>query len=107
MITLEQSLALIDSAISRYEVCKISFTHDQSEMIRDLSVGLFYLSEHRIRAHEQWMYHYFMSKGKSHVAKEMEANMRVPELYKIRHIMQSANKVLDSMRATIYGNKNV
>ena len=98
-------LEKINNSVERFEACKLSFTHDQSEILRDLSTSLHWLSEHRIQANNDWMYAYFNSKEKSATAKEREADFKVPEMYKIRHLMASGYKVLESLRSTISANK--
>ena len=98
-------LEKINKSIETYEACKLSFTIDQSEILRDLSTSLHWLSEHRIQANKDWMYAYFNSKEKSATAKEREADFKVPEMYKIRHLMASGYKVLESLRSTISANK--
>lgn len=98
-------LEKINSSIEKFEICKLSLTHDQSVILRDLSVSLHWLAEHRIAANKDWMYAYFNSKEKSAAAKEREADFKVPEMYKIRHLMASGYKVLESIRSTISANK--
>lgn len=105
MRDLSAILEKINNAIDRYEVCKLSFTQEQSEILRDLSTGLYYLSEHRIKANEDWVRAYFESNATSSTAKEREADSKVPELYKIRHFMTSGYKVLESIRSTLSANK--
>lgn len=104
MRKLEDILTEISNCIDRYQTCKLSFTHDQSEILRDLSTLLFQLSEHRVKFHEDWMQIYFETSG-SNPTKEREADYQVPELYKIRHFMTSGYKVLESLRSTISANK--
>lgn len=106
MKPLAEILYRIDLANERYSVCKLGDTHTQSEILRDLSTALYDLTPHRVQANENWMSFYFNSKGKSNAEKEREADNRVPELYKIRHFVTSATKVLDSLRTSISANKN-
>ena len=105
MKDLTEILEAINNSVDRYENCKLSFTQDQSEILRDLTTNLFWLAEHRVKFNEDWMSVYFASKATSSAAKEREADFKVPELYKIRHFMTSGNKVLDSMRTTISASK--
>lgn len=99
-------LNTINKATERYEICQLGDTHTQSEILRDISTALHFLAAHRISANENWMSVYFNSKANSSAAKEREADFRVPELYKIRHFMQTASKVQDSLRSTISALKN-
>lgn len=105
MKDLETILTNINKAVERYETQKLGLVHDQSEILRDLSTNLFFLTEHRVHYNREWMSVYFNSKAGSDAGKTREADFTVPHLYKIRHIMRSAEKVLDSMRSTISINK--
>ena len=105
MKDLNEILANIDNAVSRYEHCKLGLVQDQAEIARDLSVNLHWLTDHRKQAHEAWLSVYLNSKASSSAAKEREADIKVGELYAIRHITTSASKVLDLMRTTISINK--
>lgn len=105
MKPLNQILEAVEISVERYELCKIGDTHTQSEIAKDLSSNLFFLAGHKVEAMESWMSFYFQSKGKSEAAKEREADMKCPELYKIRQILSAGSKVLDSIRSTISANK--
>ena len=105
MKPLDKILEDITKAIEKYDTCKLSLTHDQSEILRDLSVNLYFLTEHRVQYNREWMSVYFSSKSTSGQGKEREADFTVPHLYTIRQFMASANKVIDSLRTTISANK--
>lgn len=105
MKDLETITEAINSAIERYDTCKLSFTQEQSEILRDLSTNIFFLTEWRIHYNSEWLAYYFNSKATSSAGKEREADKAVPHLYQIRHIMTSANRVMDSLRSTISANK--
>jgi hypothetical protein len=105
MRDLNEILTNIDDAVARYENCKLGLVQDQAEIARDLSVNLHWLTSHRKQVHEAWLSVYLSSKASSSAAKEREADIKVGELYAIRHITTSANKVLDMIRSTISVNK--
>lgn len=105
MRDLNEILEKMDFAIERYETCKLSLTQDQSEILRDLSVCLYWLTNHRVDINKQWMNAYFNSSEKSAAGKERDADNKVPLMYKIRHFMASGQKVLESMRSTISTSK--
>lgn len=105
MKALEEILSAINKCVDDYEQCKLSFTHNQSEILRDLSANVFFLTEYRIHYHKEWMKVYFESPATSSAAKERQADFTVSELYQIRHIMSAANKIIDSLRTTISANK--
>lgn len=98
-------LEKINQAIERYEIQKLSLTHDQSEILRDLSVNFHWLAEHKIEANKNWNWAYFNSTEKSVAGKEREADFKVPEMYTIRQYLTSSKVVLDSIRSTISTNK--
>lgn len=106
MKPLNEILDNINKAVANYETKQLSLTHEQSEILRDLSVNLHWLAEHKIEANKNWNWAYFNSKEKSATAKEREADFKVPELYTVRQILSSASKVLDSIRSTISANKS-
>ena len=95
----------VNKAVERYEVCRLSFTSDQSDILRTLSTNYHWLTEHRIKYNSDWLSVYFSSKASSVSAREKEADFRVPELYQVRRFMDSTSKVLDSLRSTISSNK--
>lgn len=105
MKPLEEILQKINDSVERYESQKLGLVHDQSEILRNLSTNLYFLTEHRIHYNKEWLSVYFQSKGTSDAARQREADFAVQHLYKIRHLMRSAEKVLDSLRSTISTNK--
>lgn len=104
MKPLTEILSNINSVKDKYELCKLSLTADQSSILRDLSTALFDLTHYKIQAHIDWLTAYNEHKG-SNPAKERYADTTVPEMYMIRQIMTSANKVFDSVRSTLSANK--
>ena len=106
MKDLDVILEKINNNIEKLDTLKLSFTHERSEVLDSLSNEYYWLTEHRIKFNEDWMSVYFNSKANSSAAKEREADMRVPELYKIRHLMSSTKLVIDSLRTSISANKN-
>lgn len=91
----------INKAVEGYHNLQLNLVRDQSELLRGLTTNLYFLEKYRIEAYEEWQSVYFQSKGTSGAAKEREADFKVPELYKIRRIMEGGYKVVDSIRSTI------
>lgn len=91
----------INRLIEDYHNLQLTLVKDQSEILRGLTTNLYFLEKYRIEAYETWQSVYFQSKGTSGAAKEREADFKVPELYKIRRIMEGGYKVVDSIRSTI------
>lgn len=105
MKALSQILEGINNAVDQYSVCKLGDVHTQSDIARELAVNLAYLSDHKIEAHERWNLAFEKSDKKSDKKKEIDADNSVPELYKIRQIQRSAEKLLEVVRTTISANK--
>lgn len=91
----------INRAVEQYHNLQLTLVKDQSEILRGLTTNLYFLEKYRIESYETWQSVYFQSKGTSGAAKEREADFKVPELYKIRRIMEGGYKVVDSIRSTI------
>lgn len=91
----------INKHIEDYHSLQLNLVKDQSEILRGLTTNLYFLEKFRIEAYENWQSVYFQSKGTSGAAKQREADLKVPELYKIRRIMEGGYKVVDSIRSTI------
>lgn len=106
MKDLETICTDISQAVDNYHTLKLSQVSEQSEILRELSVNYAYLTDHRIKAKEDWESFYFQSKGTSHAAKQREADQKAPELYMIRKLMDSTRIVIDSVRSTISAAKH-
>jgi len=83
-----------------YDTCKLSQVAEQSTILRELSVCYSELTDHRIKAREDWMFYYFEHQG-SNAAKEKYADYKIPELYLIRRTMESTKVLIDSVRSTL------
>lgn len=106
MRPLTEVLEKINKAVSDYETKELGLIHDQAEILRNLSTGIYFLAEHKTYYHNLWMALYFQCKETTAAAKERFADKNCPELYKVRQIMAAATKVQDSLRSTISINKN-
>lgn len=104
MKDLNEILSDISKCIDDLEVKKIGFIQERTEILERLSFNYYWLTEHRDKAHKDWMSIYFQASG-SNAAKEKEADNEVPELYTIRHFMSSTKLVIDSLRTSISANK--
>lgn len=105
MKNLQEILSGVTGCVDRYHTCKLSFVQDQSEILRDLSTYLYYLTQHYVDYKEAWMKVYMETTG-SNAKKEREADFYVPELFTIKHILAAGTKVQDSIRSTLSANKN-
>lgn len=100
MKPLEDILSRIVQARETYDTCKLSLRAEQSEILRELSVSFADLTDHRISAREDWMFHYNQIDG-SNPVREKYADHKVPELYKIRRVMDATKILIDSVRSTL------
>ena len=103
---LNKILEVINGANDRYRTLKLSQTIDQSEILRDLSVSYSDLTDHKIKAREQWLDIYNGSKG-SNASKERQADSEVLEYDMIKDIMKACELLMNSIRSTLSANKNV
>lgn len=105
MKPLHEILEQIDEAVDTYHTLQLKMVLEQSEILRKLTTGLYFLEQHRVEAKEKWNSTYFQSQGKTNAAKEREADIKCPEIYQIRRIMTGGYKVVDSIRSTISVNR--
>lgn len=96
----KEVLSEIRAARDEYDKMTLQDNLKLSEILRRLSSNLFYLTEYRIEAHEQWLDIYNAAQG-SNAAKEREADNQVKDLYMIRHIHTQGNKLVDVIRSQI------
>lgn len=106
MKPLQSILDRIETSKDKYDQCQISFVSDQSEILRDLSSAYYDLTEHLIEEKERSRSFYFQSTASSHAAKEREVDMKCPELYHIRKVMEATEKLIDCVRSTLSKAKN-
>lgn len=106
MKDLNEILGEVNKTMESIELTKLGATHTRTEQLEKLALCFHWLTEHRDKAHKDWMSFYFNSKANSSAAKERESDMKCPELYTIRHLMTSVKLVIDSLRTSISANKN-
>jgi uncharacterized protein (DUF2342 family) len=104
MRDLSEILELVEKTNDKYRTTGVSFTQTQTEMLRDYDVCFFDLTEHRIFYHNEWLDAYNETKG-SNAAKERTADIKVRELYLIRHTMTAIKTKIDVLRSNISANK--
>jgi len=103
MKDLEQILKSIREAREEYDTMALQDNLKLSDILRKLNSNLFYLTEYRIEAYENWLDVYFKNKNlsMSNAAAEKLADDKVKELYMIRQIMASGNRTVDGIRSQI------
>lgn len=95
----------VQSINTRYRTCKLSLTHDQAEILRDLSVCYSDLVIHKIEAKKQWLNSYNSAKG-TNAAKEREADTLVQDYDLITYLLRAVDNQIQSIRSTIGAFRN-
>lgn len=104
MSQLEQNLDELTKWIDLYKKSDIQDGNTLSECLRHITSALFFLEIERAKYHEQWqsIVHKLVIKQSSTVNRaENEAHVLVPEMYKLRRIMDSSYTVADAIRTQI------
>lgn len=104
---MEELLENITFIITEYKEMGDKLVFNDAEvisvMLKDLTSNLFFLEAHRALSFEKHNASIFnnMKEGMSGNKAVVYANQEVPELYKLRRIMDSAYKIVDAMRSNI------
>lgn len=104
MRELNDILTDISEANEKYRTLKLSFTLDQSDILRTLSCCYVDLVEHKRQARESWLDVYNMIDG-TNAAKEREADMQVKEYDLIKDVMKAVDIQIQTIRSTLSANK--
>jgi hypothetical protein len=100
----DKALENIADNIKLYRQMK-SFNGDELLTILQQIVGtLHYLEGQRAEAHKTWTsrcYFYAITEGEAVNKAELKANEEVPELYLLRHVLNSGYKNVEAIRTTI------
>ena len=70
------------------------------DMLRRSTALVYFLETHRAEIHKQWIATYHQTEG-TNAAKERQADKDHPELYLLRRVIPSANKVVEAMRSNL------
>lgn len=101
----EKALELISNNIREYRQMEGSFDPELLLVILSQIVGtLHYLEGQRALAHQKYnemVFKYSVEDGDPISKAEVKANKDVPELYLLRHIMNSAYKNVEAIRSTL------
>jgi len=90
---LDEVLESITDVIKRYESGQYFSQEKLVEAQRVLSSNIYYLSKLQVDFRAEWQKEYYNSDQPSAVAKEREADKKVPELYACRKIIDTAKGV--------------
>ena len=74
-----------------------------NNLLKELTTGLYYLETIRTTAqkHYEGIIHNKVNEGFSVARATNQANVEIPEMYKLRRILESGYRVVDSMRTNI------
>jgi hypothetical protein len=101
----QKALDLINDNIREYRQMNGNFDAERLLVIMSQIIGtLHYLEGQRSLAHQTHndrLYLYTITNGETVSKAEIMANKDVPELYLLRHFMNSAYKTTESIRSTI------
>tara|TARA_R110001632_G_scaffold143061_3_gene259030 strand:- start:546 stop:878 length:333 start_codon:yes stop_codon:yes gene_type:complete len=70
------------------------------DMLRRGTALIYFLETYRAEIHKQWIATYHNTEG-TNAAKERQADKDHPELYLLRRLIPSANKVIEAMRSNL------
>lgn len=101
MRPLEEVLENFDDAVEFYDNMDLKFVRDQVDLGRKLVILRKELGDHKVLEHSRWMSYKFQSSAKSNAAQESEADMKAPELYKLREVLRSCERLIDQVRQSV------
>ncbi len=104
MRDLNEILENIVSSNDRFRILKLSDTHTQSEILRDLSCSYSDLILWKDHFRNAWLDAYNEESG-SNAKKEREADSRVREYEKVKDLLRAIDNQMDAIRSTISANK--
>jgi hypothetical protein len=70
------------------------------DMLRRSTALIYFLETYRSEVHKNWIATYHATEG-TNAAKERQADKDHPELYLLRRVIPSANKVVEAMRSNL------
>ena len=103
MKDLTEVLDTINKATEDYRTLKLSFTANQSDILRDLSIAYKDLTDHKTEAGNTWLDRYNEHQG-NNAQKERYADSNVREYDMIKDIMKSVEILIKSLVMTISAN---
>ena len=90
-------LNTISEVVQRYESGEYMTPEKLLEAHRVLSSNIYYLTQLQLEYRSKWQQEFYLSNGGSVVAREREADDKIPELYMCRKIIESARGVSIAM----------
>ena len=103
MSNLQKAIDILSDNIMKYRQSQQVSGDEICEYMRQISGILFYLETERAMYHDSFQnkVNELVLAGDSVARSENKAHVEVPEMYKLRRIMDSAYSVLDAMRSQL------
>lgn len=100
---MDKTIEEIGDIVVEYNNTEITDGAKLNEQLKQLTTKLFYIETHRAKAHEyfEFIINENVKEGTSVARATNEANIRVPEMYKLRRLLESGYRVVDAMRTNI------
>lgn len=97
------TLNRIAELIEEYNSTDIFDGNTLNKQLKELTSRLYHIETMRTKAHEDYekIIHNKVAEGFSVARATNEANVEVPEMYKLRRLLESGYRVVDSMRTNI------
>ena len=93
----------LNKYVSRYYSCNLQDGNELSELLHKITGLLYYLECVRCETHNLYEVNVFeLVKGGASVARAVnESNVKYPEMYQLRRIMESGYRIVDAIRTNI------
>lgn len=100
---MNEVLNQISDIIDQYKETEATNGIELNRQLKELTSRLYYIETIRTMAHEKYeaTIHSKVNEGYSVSRATNEANVVVPEMYKLRRLLESAYRITDSMRTNI------
>lgn len=100
---MNEVLEQIADIIDQYKDTDTNNGIELNRQLKELTARLYYLETIRTMAHEKYeaVIHSKVKEGYSVARATNEANVVVPEMYKLRRLLESAYRISDSMRSNL------
>ena len=100
---MNEVLNKIATIIEQYNNTDILNGRQLNKQLKELTSSLYYIETIRSKAHQDYeaAIHTKVKEGFSVARATNEANVEVPEMYKLRRLLESGYRVCDAMRTNI------
>jgi hypothetical protein len=98
-----EQINLLNGHVNEYYNCNLQDGNQLSVLIQKITALLYYLESVRSSTHDKYENHVFnLVKGGSTVSRAInEANVKYPEMYQLRRIMDGGYRIVDAIRTNI------